>query len=59
MKERAPEGVHGSSRIATSRCRIVSSISYSSATCFSAVAASGASVKSMNLAGVVIRSTLL
>src|SRR5438094_3617362 len=43
-----------SSRIAMSRSRRCSRISCASATCFSAVSASGASVKSTNLAGVPV-----
>ena len=43
-----------SSRIATSRSRNVSLILCSSATCRSAVSASGAMLKSMNLAGVPV-----
>lgn len=53
---RGGECLHKSSRIATTRSRSVSGISCSSATCFSAVAASGAYAKSMNFAGVFVIS---
>jgi len=50
--------IYNSSRIATRQCRSSSPMSYASATCSSAVSASGAIVKSMNLARVaVIRLT--